>query len=127
MLGKKQVAQLEFIDYVVGISIGSIAAEMATELEKDFWVYLIAMGVFFLLHFFINFLGRKAVWMKKFFKGTPIIIIDNGQLNYKAMKKANLDVNDIIGLARAKNFFNLSDIAYAIFETNGEMHHGRLF
>ena len=48
-MGKKQIGELNFVEYVVGITIGSIAAEMATELEKDIWIYFIAMGVFFLL------------------------------------------------------------------------------
>ena len=41
LLGKKQLAELDFIDYVTGISIGSIAAEMATETDKPFYHYLI--------------------------------------------------------------------------------------
>ena len=48
-LGKKQIAQLDFIDYVMGISIGSIASEMATDIgENPFYYYIIAMTVFFL-------------------------------------------------------------------------------
>lgn len=46
LLGKKQIAQLSFIDYIVGITIGSIAAEMTTELEQPFYHYLIAMAFF---------------------------------------------------------------------------------
>lgn len=59
LLGKKQIAQLEFIDYVIGISIGSIAAEMATDLtETPFYHYLIAMSIFFIFDVLIT-LGAK--------------------------------------------------------------------
>lgn len=60
LLGKKQIAQLEFIDYVLGISIGSIAAEMATDInEKAFYYYLIAITVFFYSGFTYIFSWKK--------------------------------------------------------------------
>ena len=51
LLGKKQIAELDFIDYVTGISIGSIAAEMATDTQNPFYYYVIAMAMFFLFDF----------------------------------------------------------------------------
>ena len=58
LLGKKQVGELDFIDYVVGISIGSIAAEMATNTaDKPFYDYLIGMGIFFVLTFLVDILS----------------------------------------------------------------------
>lgn len=120
--GKKQIAQLEFIDYVMGISIGSIAAEMATDLgETPFYHYLIAMAVFFLFDYVVSVLGRKGIFLKKFFKGKPITIIYEGKLQYKELKKSKLDVNEVIALAREKGYFDLSQIEYAIFENSGNL------
>lgn len=122
LLGKKQVGELDFIDYVVGISIGSIAAEMATNTgDKPFYHYLISMGVFFVLSIIIDVLGTKTNFMKKFFKGSPIVIIKNGVIDYKQLKKSKLDINDITALARSKNYFNFDDIAFAVFETDGTL------
>ena len=60
LMGKKQIAQLEFIDYVMAISIGSISAEMATDVgDTPFYYYLISMTVFFLFVLMVSFLGRK--------------------------------------------------------------------
>ena len=121
LLGRKQIAELDFIDYIVGISIGSIAAEMATELEKDFWVYIIAMGVFFVLDFVVSYLARKASWMKRFFKGTPLILVKDGKINFKELKRSKIDINDLLSLARSKGYFKIESIAVGVFETTGEL------
>lgn len=66
LLGKKQIAQLEFIDYTVGISLGSIAAEMATNTEVPFYYFLIAMTIFFLLAILVALVGRKNTFLNGF-------------------------------------------------------------
>lgn len=122
ILGKKQIAQLEFMDYVLGISIGSIAAEMATDIgEKPFYYYIIAMSIYFILDLIISLLARSAPNLKHFFKGKPLTVIYEGELVYKNIKRGKIDVNDIIALARIQGYFDLSDIAYAIFENNGQL------
>lgn len=122
ILGKKQVGELDFIDYVVGISIGSIAAEMATNTaDKPFYEYLIGMFIFFILTLFIDILATKGNFFKKLFKGVPIIIINNGEMNYEGLKKCRLDVNDVAALIREKGYFDFDDIEFAIFETNGSI------
>lgn len=122
ILGKKQIAQLEFIDYVMGISIGSIASEMATDVgDTPFYYYLIGMTVFFLFDVFVSYVGRKGPALKHFFKGRPEVIIYNGEINYKNLKRSKLDVNDVIALCREQGYFNLTDIAFAIFETSGNL------
>ncbi|MEG1528876.1 MAG: DUF421 domain-containing protein [Clostridia bacterium] len=122
LLGKKQIAQLEFIDYVMGISIGSIAAEMATDTgDKPIEFYIIAMVLFFLFDIAVSFFGRKSAKLKHFFKGRPITIIYDGEIDYKALKSSKLDVNDVIGLCREQGYFDLSDIAFAVFENSGNL------
>ena len=122
IMGKKQIAQLEFIDYVMGISIGSISAEMAVDVgETPFYYYLIGMTVFLLFDILVSFLGRKGPILKHFFKGRPQMIIYNGNIEYKALKKSKLDVNDVISMCREKGYFNINDIAFAVFETSGKL------
>ena len=69
LLGKKQVAQLTFVDYVIGISLGSIAAEMATDTETPFYYYLIAMAIFFIFAILLSIVGRLTPWLKHILKG----------------------------------------------------------
>lgn len=121
ILGKKQIAQLEFIDYAVGISLGSIAAEMATETDRPFYYYLISMSVFFVLAMLVALIGRKNSFLKRIIKGKPSTLIYEGKIDYKQLKKCNIDVNDLLSMLREKNYFDISDVAYAIFEPSGEL------
>lgn len=121
LLGKKQIAELDFIDYVTGISIGSIAAEMATDTQNPFYYYVIAMAMFFLFDIIVTLLGRKTNFFKRFLRGAPMILIKKGQVNFKELKKSKIDFYDLLGLARGKGYFDLSEIEYAIFETNGDL------
>lgn len=121
LLGKKQIAQLDFVDYVVGISIGSIAAEMAFDTDRPFYSFIIGMAVFFVLSLITSFLGRKGTFLKKLINGRPLVLIYEGKLDYKSLKKSKLDINDLLCLCRAKDYFDLSKIQYAILETNGTL------
>lgn len=121
LLGKKQIAQLEFIDYTVGISLGSIAAEMATNSEVPFYYFLIAMTIFLLLALFVAIIGRKCTFLKRVLKGKPVTLIYDGKINYEQLKKSKIDVNDLLSMLREKGYFDIADVAYAVFETSGEL------
>jgi len=121
LLGKKQIAQLEFSDYVIGISIGSIAAAMATEPEIPIYIFIIAMAVFALINIVITQISRKAVFVKKLMRGKPLILIEEGKINYKNLKKSNLDLNEVLAQCRIQGYFFIYDIEYCIFETSGDL------
>ncbi len=121
LLGKKQIAQLEFIDYTVGISLGSIAAEMATNTEVPFYYFLIAMTIFFLFAALVAGVGRKTTFLKRLLKGKPATLIYDGKINYKELKKNKIDVNDLLSMLREKGYFDIADVAYAVFEPSGEL------
>lgn len=121
LLGKKQIAQLEFIDYTVGISLGSIAAEMATNTEVPFYYFLIAMTIFFLFAVLVAVVGRKTTFLKRLLKGKPATLIYDGKINYKELKKNKIDVNDLLSMLREKGYFDIANVAYAVFEPSGEL------
>lgn len=121
LLGKKQIAQLSFIDYIIGISIGSTAAQMSVETEQPIYHYLIAMTVFFLLALIIAYVSHKSASLKRFLNGKPAILINEGKIQYENMKKTRMTVDELTGMARAKNYFDLNDVAFAILETSGDL------
>lgn len=122
LLGKKQIAQLEFIDYIIGISIGSIAAEMATDVnDKPIWYYLLAMAIFFVVDVLFTLVSRTTPFFKHFLKGKPLLLINNGEIDYDQLNKSKLDVNDLLALCRGNGYFDIKNIAYAIFENNGKL------
>lgn len=104
ILGKKQVAQLEFMDYVVGISIGSIAAQMAIEPQIPWFHFVIAMTVYAFFDLGITLISRKSKLLKKLFKGKPLIVISQGKINFSNLKKANLMLTSLFHNAVLKDF-----------------------
>ena len=90
LMGHRQISELSVFDYVNGITIGSIAAEMATELEKPLRP-LVAMVVWALLVWLLEALTSKCPRLRKYISGAPSIIFDNGKLYRRNMKKARLD------------------------------------
>ncbi len=121
IMGKKQIAQLDFIDYIIGISLGSIAAQMAFDTELPFYYFLIAMAMFALLDIILSLLGRKAMFLKKIVVGRPVALIEEGKLIYKNIQKTKLSINEFLSLCREAGYFDISDIAYCFFETSGKL------
>ena len=120
LMGHKQMAQLDFFDYITGITVGSIAAELATELEEP-WKPLIAIVVYGVIEVGLSTVTRKLPRMRKFVNGTPTILMNNGVLYRKNLKKAKLELSEFMMMCRQEGYFNLNDIQTAIFEYNGRL------
>jgi uncharacterized membrane protein YcaP (DUF421 family) len=120
VIGRKQISQLDFLDYIAGITIGSIAAELATDLE-NMWKALLALGIYTLLTWIMSVIGIKSLRSRKFLNGTPTIIMDNGKLYGDNMKKAKLELSEFMVMCREQGYFNLSDIQTAVFEYTGKL------
>lgn len=121
IIGKKQVSQLSLFDYVIGISIGNFAAEMTINTKSPEINGILAVIIFGLIAYLVSFLSLKSIALRKFFMGTPTIVIQDGKLIKKNMKKIRLDINELLEECRLKGYFDLSMIEYAIMEVNGEM------
>lgn len=120
IMGHKQMAQLDFFDYITGITIGSIAAELATELEAP-WKPLVAMIIYGLVALGLTILAHKFPKTRKYVNGTPTIVMDNGKLYRENMKKAKLELSEFMVLCRQEGYFNINDIQTAVFEYNGRI------
>lgn len=119
-IGHKQMSQLDFFDYITGITIGSIGAELATELEKPLKPF-VAMLVYGAITVLLSLITSKFPKMRKVINGTPIIIMNNGKIYRKNMKKAKIDLSEFLVLCRQAGYFNLADIQTAVFEYNGRL------
>lgn len=121
LMGNKQIAQLNMFDYVVGITIGSIAAEMATNLDEDTWGCALAMMIYALVAFTISIATNKSVKARAFLAGRPIVLMRNGKLYRGGLKEAHLDLDEFLATARLAGYFDLSEISGAVFEHNGNI------
>lgn len=121
LMGNKEVSQLSMFDYIIGITIGSIAAEMATALESDFTQPLVAMIVYAFITVLISFINTKSLKSRKVITGKPLILFDNGRLYRNNFKKSKLDLNEFLMLCRNGGYFNLSDLETVLLEPNGKL------
>lgn len=119
-IGHKQIAQLDFFDYITGITIGSIAAEMATELEEP-WKPLIAMVIYGGITLLLSILSNKFPRMRKYLNGTPTILMDHGKLYRENLKKAKLDLSEFMVMCRQQGYFDLTSIETAVYEYTGRL------
>lgn len=121
ILGAKQISQLTFFDYVIGISMGSIAAEMTVNRDQPYHYAVIAMAIFSLLALLISFLATKSMAARRFLVGKPMLLIKNGRLLEKNLKRSKLDINEFLAQCRLQGYFNLADIEFALMEANGQI------
>lgn len=119
-VGHKQIAQLDFFDYITGITIGSIAAEMATELEEP-WKPFVAMVIYGGVTLLLSVISNKFPRTRKYLNGTPTILMDQGKLYRENLKKAKLDLSEFMVMCRQQGYFDLTSIQTAVFEYNGRL------
>lgn len=120
LMGHKQMAQLDVFDYVNGITIGSIVAELATELE-DPLKPLIALLVYAAVALLLSIISNKFPSSRKIILGHPVLLLDNGKMFRSNFKKSKLDLNEFLYLCRAQGYFDISQIQTAVFEANGSV------
>lgn len=121
LMGKKQLSQLNFFDYCIGISIGSIAATLALDIDVNFMHPIVAMIVYGLASIIISFATRKSMIMRRILAGKATIIMEKGKIYYDNLKKSNMDMNDFMTECRNLGYFNLDEIQYALMETTGKI------
>ncbi len=121
MIGKKQVSQFSLFDYVIGISIGNFAAEMAINLDSSYLHGTIAVIVFGVVAYLVSVITMKNIKIRKFIIGDPNILIKDGKILYNSLKKSKFDINDLLEEARINGYFDISEIDYALMEANGKV------
>lgn len=121
LMGNREMAQLSMFDYINSITIGSIAAEMATSLEDDFKEPLLAMIIYAIVIVIISILSNKSLKFRRVISGHSKLLIDKGNIYYLNFKKAKIDLNEFLIQCRTQGYFNLADIETAFLEPNGKI------
>jgi len=121
ILGKKQVSQLSLFDYVIGISIGNFAAEITINLDADLIYGIVAVLEFGLIAYLISILTMKSIKLRRFFMGTPTVLIDKGKILESGLRKVHFDINDLLEECRGSGYFDINEIQYAVMECSGKL------
>lgn len=121
LMGSREMSGLSMFDYINSITIGSIAGEMATSPDSDFWLALVALVIYAFASIFLSFLTSKSIKCRRLLTGRSLILFDNGNIYNKNLKKAKIDLNEFLVQCRTNGYFNLADIETAILEPNGKI------
>ena len=121
LLGKKQISQLNIFDYVIGISLGNIAAEMTINSDITIINGFFAMSIYGLCSLFVSYITSKSILARRFISGVPIVLIEHGKISKENLKKVKIDLNDLMQDAREDGIFDLSKVDFAIMEVSGKV------
>ena len=121
MLGKRQITQLTYFEYITGITLGSLAAYAALE-ETIHWIYpLLAIAVWTLSSLAAEFLTLKSKKARDLIEGKGTVVIKDGKILEDNLKKERYTIDELLNQLRQKNAFRASDVEFAVLETTGNL------
>ena len=120
-MGKKQVSQMNMLDYLIGITIGNIASDISLDIEKNIILGIVSLVIISMSGILVTYLTLKNIKLRRLLVGVPRILIGKGKIIEKSLKKEGIDINDLQEEARQNGYFDLNEINYAILETNGKI------
>ncbi|MEN6316560.1 MAG: DUF421 domain-containing protein [Clostridiaceae bacterium] len=121
LMGRKQLSQITFFDYIVGITVGSIAASIVVDRSISVIDGIIATIVWCAMPIIIGYIAVKNLAFRRFVDGEPKVIIQNGTIINKNMLKEKYNMGDLLMQLRDKGVFDISEVEFAILEPNGEL------
>lgn len=120
-LGKRQIGQFSFFHYVVGISIGSVAASISIDRTVPLGLGVTSLILWGLLSLGVAYLVLNMGRSRGFLIGVPTIIIREGKILQDAMSRLRLDMDELSMLLRREKIFDITDVDYAVFESDGKL------
>jgi uncharacterized membrane protein YcaP (DUF421 family) len=118
-LNKEQLSQLTFYDWIVGITIGSMAANLTNEPEGRILEHVVILVVFSAAAYLTGMMTVKSRPLRKLIEGEPTVVIHNGRILEHNMAKLHYNVDNLLNQLREKNVFNIEDVEFALLEGNG--------
>lgn len=121
LMGRKEISQMTFFNFVSGIAIGTIGASLAIDSSLSIRNGLIALISWSTITITLGFIDINSKKARELIEGQPRILIKKGQIMEDELRKVRLDIDALNALLRQKNVFSITDVDYAIFETDGNL------
>jgi len=121
IIGRKLISRITFFDFIVGITLGSIAVRIALGSQESPFLATISAIVITILVVITDYLDIKSINFRKLVDGEAIILISNGKLIDYNLKKVRININKLMMQLREKDIFNVDDVALASIESDGEL------
>lgn len=121
LMGKKQVSQMNMFDYITGITLGSIVADISLDIEKNLLAGIICILIYVITSIVISSLSLKGYTLRNILNGKEELLIQDGKINRESLRKNKITINILETEARLMGYFNLDEINTAILEPNGKI------
>lgn len=121
LVGKRGLANLSFFDYVVGITVGGMAAISALHLNVNFFYGVLSISMWIVVLFLLNLTALKSKSIRELSEGKTNIFIKDGKVMEDNMKKAHYSTDNLLSELRKKNIFSVADVEFALLETTGDL------
>jgi len=121
ILGKKQISQLTFFEYITGITLGELAGFISTDLENHYMHGVTALLVWFCVPLLVELVTLKSKTLRQWFEGKGTILIEKGKVLEKNLKKERYTADELLEQLRTKSVFNMADVEFAVLEASGEL------
>jgi uncharacterized membrane protein YcaP (DUF421 family) len=119
ILGKREISQLSFLDFITGITIGDIGANLSYNSEMSEAKGMISLLVWIFLPYTLSILTARSKKVRDLIDGQPTVVIQNGKVLEQNLARARYSVDDLLQQLRKKNIFRLADVEFAVLETSG--------
>ena len=121
LMGRKQLSQLTFFNYITGIALGSIAADIASESKTHFLNGITSLVWWSVLTILVGFVGIKSARARMAIDGQSVVVIKRGKILENELRKIRLNIDDLSMLLREQKVFSVKDVENAVFEPNGKL------
>lgn len=121
LIGIKIISQMNFFDFIMGVSVGSMIAKIIIDKEHVVFSGIIALITFTLLTIATSYLNLKSYTVRRITNAKTLILIENGRIIDKNMKRLRITINELMMKLREKDVFSLDDVQFAIMESNGQL------
>lgn len=121
LMGRKMISRITFFDFLIGVMLGSLAVRISLGNESSVLMTILSAVVITAMALITDWLNMKSFLFRKVEEGEPIILIQKGKLLYGSLLKAKISISKLLMLLRQKEVFDIEDVDYAIFETDGHL------
>jgi uncharacterized membrane protein YcaP (DUF421 family) len=121
ILGKQQIGEITFFDYVLGITIGSFGSSLTADLSSAAWPHFIGLLTWVILGIMLQYVSLKSKKLSDYINDEPVIVIHDGMIMGDNLKRIKYTLNDLLSQLRLKDIFDISEVKFAIIEANGHV------
>lgn len=121
LMGKRQIGDMQPNELVITLLISEIAAIPLQDTDQPILNGIAAISVLVILEILLSVIAMKSFIMHRLMSGRSVVVIKDGVIDQRAMKRVRLTVVDLVELLRGQNVFDISTVAFAVLEVNGQL------